>query len=48
MKMMLEILKIQFLTPEIDLQHKPIGPKQGILTKHKQNPYKNEVGQPAD
>ena len=25
------------------LRLKPIGAKQGILTKHKQNPYENEV-----
>ena len=26
------------------LSFKPIGAKQGILTKQKQNPYENEVG----
>lgn len=32
----------------MEIQHEPIGAKQGILTKHEQNPYRNEVGQPVD
>ena len=48
MKTRLEMLKIHFLMPKMDISHKPIGARQGILTKHKQNPCKNGVGQTAD
>ena len=30
------------------MRFKPTGAKQGASTKHQQNQYKNEVGQPAD
>ena len=38
------VLNCRLKREEINI--KSIGSRQGMLTKHKQNQYKNEVGQP--